>query len=60
MGELEQAAEQMGKLEGQAAFTARDWLQQTKERVAVDKALKVIRMECVLANESMSSHPGRK
>ena len=58
LGELEQAAEQMGKLKGQPAFTASDWMQRVKERVAVDKALKVIRMECVLANESMTSHPG--
>jgi mitofilin len=53
MGELEQAVEQMDKLTGQAAFTAADWKSQAKERVSVDKALKVIRMECALANESM-------
>jgi hypothetical protein len=53
MGELEQAVEQIGKLTGQAAFTAADWKSQAKERVSVDKALKVIRMECALANESM-------
>lgn len=58
LGELEQAAEQMVKLQGQALFTARDWLEQTKERVAVEKALKVLRMECVLANKSMSKLPG--
>jgi mitofilin len=58
LGELEQAVEQMGKLKGQPAFTARDWTQRAKERVAVDNALKVIRMECALANESMGSPPG--
>jgi hypothetical protein len=53
MGELEQAVEQIDKLTGQPAFTAADWKSQAKERVSVDKALKVIRMECALANERM-------
>jgi hypothetical protein len=47
----------MDKLTGQAGFTARDWTQRAKERVAVEKALKVIRMESALANESMSNGP---
>jgi hypothetical protein len=58
LGELDQAVEQMDKLAGQAAFTAHDWAQRAKERVAVEKALKVIRMECALANESMSNALG--
>jgi len=55
LGELEQAVEQMEKLTGQAAFVAKDWTQKAKERVAAEKALKVIRLECALANESMSN-----
>jgi hypothetical protein len=54
LGELEQAVEQLDKLSGQVAFTAADWKQKASERIAVDKALRVIRMECALANESMS------
>lgn len=55
MGELEQAVGQMEKLTGQVAFVAKDWTQKAKERVAIEKALKVIRLECALANESMSN-----
>ena len=54
LGELEQAVTEMGKLKGQAAFTAKDWEDQVKARVAVEKALKVIRMECALANETLA------
>jgi hypothetical protein len=53
LGELEQATEQMDKLTGQTEFTARDWTQRAKDRVAVEKALKVIRLECALANDTM-------
>lgn len=55
MGELEQAVEQMEKLTGQAGFVAKDWTQKAKDRVNVENALKVIRLECALANESMSN-----
>ena len=54
LGELEQAVFQMDKLKGQPSFTASDWQQSAKDRLAVEKALKVIRMECALANEAMS------
>jgi hypothetical protein len=54
LGELEQAVVQMDKLKGQSSFTAKDWTTHAKERVAVEKALKVIRMECALANELMA------
>jgi hypothetical protein len=54
LGELEAAVAELGKLKGQAAFTAKDWEDQVKARVAVEKALKVIRMECALANESLA------
>jgi hypothetical protein len=53
LGEVERAVEQLEKLEGQAAFTIADWKKDALSRVAVDKALKVIRMECALVNESM-------
>lgn len=54
LGELEQAVVQMDKLKGQPSFTAKDWTTSAKERVAVEKALKVIRLECALANEVMA------
>lgn len=57
LGELEPAVVQMDKLTGQTGFVAKDWTQKAKERVAVEKALKVIRLECALANESMSQGP---
>jgi hypothetical protein len=53
LGELEQAVEQLDKLQGQVAFTVGDWKNLAKERVSVDKVLKVIRLECALANEAM-------
>jgi len=56
MGELAQAVEEMGKLKGQASFTAKDWTSQAKARVAVEQALKVIRLECALANEALAKH----
>lgn len=55
LGELEQAVGQMDKLSGQVAFVAKDWTDKARERVAVEKALKVIRLECALANEAMST-----
>lgn len=54
LGELEQAVGEMGKLTGQASFTASDWTSQAKARVAVEQALKVIRLECALANEALA------
>ncbi|GKY95729.1 hypothetical protein MPSEU_000533700 [Mayamaea pseudoterrestris] len=53
-GQLEQAVDQLEHLTGQAGFTAKDWKQQAMDRIAVDKALRVIKMECALLNESMS------
>jgi hypothetical protein len=54
MGELEEAARESKKLEGMVAFTAKDWESKARDRVAVEKILKVIRMECALANENLS------
>ena len=53
LGNLEQATIEMDKLTGQAAYTAKDWVELAKDRVAVEKALKVIRLECALANDTM-------
>lgn len=55
LGDLEQAVEQLDKLEGQAAFTVADWKRDAMSRVAVVKALKVIKMECALLNESLAA-----
>ena len=54
LGELDKAIVEADKLKGQVAYTAKDWESQAKDRVAVEKALKVIRMECALANENLS------
>jgi len=54
LGELEQAVEQLEKLEGQTAFTAQDWKKDAVDRIAIEKALKVIKMECALVNESFA------
>lgn len=54
LGELDKAVIELKKLKGQAAYTAKDWEARAKDRVAVEKALKVIRMECALANENLS------
>jgi hypothetical protein len=52
LGELEQAVEQLEKLSGQPAFTVSDWKNDAIDRINVEKALKVIKMECALLNES--------
>jgi mitofilin len=54
VGELERAVEQLEKLEGQAAFTVQDWKEAALDRIAVEKALKVIKMECALLNQDMA------
>lgn len=57
LGEMEEAARELDKLTGQAALTVSDWETAAKDRIAVEKALKVIRMECALANETLGSTP---
>jgi hypothetical protein len=52
MGELEHAVEELDKLSGQPAFVVTDWKKQAMDRINVEKALKVIKMECTLLNES--------
>ena len=55
LGELERAVEQLNKLKGQPAFTVQDWKKSALDRVATDKALHVIKMECAVMNKTMSS-----
>ena len=55
LGELENSVEQMDKLQGQTALTVRDWTQAAKDRVAINKALHVIKLESAMMNESMST-----
>jgi hypothetical protein len=55
LGELERAVEQLNKLKGQPAFTVQDWKKSAQDRVATDKALHVIKMECAVMNKTMSS-----
>jgi hypothetical protein len=52
LGELEQAVEQLDKLTGQPAFTVADWKKDAIDRINVEKALRVIKLECALLNES--------
>ena len=54
-GELEKAVQQLDKLTGQAAFTVQGWKKDAADRVAVEQALKVIKMECALLNEAYSA-----
>jgi hypothetical protein len=51
-GFLEEAIGKLEALPGQAKFVSQDWLRCAIDRVAVEKALKVIKMECTLLNES--------
>lgn len=53
LGNLELAVEQLEKLKGQTAFTLRDWSQDAKDRIAINKSLHVIKLECAMMNESM-------
>ena len=53
LGELQEAIDELDKLKGQSAFVLRDWKQTAKDRIAVEKALKVIKMECALMNKNM-------
>ena len=53
LGELDRCVEELNKLDGQVAFTVRDWMKDAQDRIAADKALRVIKMEVALLNESM-------
>ena len=53
-GDLTAAVELLDSLPaGQAALTLADWKTATLNRILVDKAVKVIKMECALLNESL-------
>lgn len=53
VGDLEKAVSELDQLKGQASFTIKDWTASAKDRIAVEKALKVIKMECALLNKNM-------
>ncbi len=53
LGELEEAVGELDKLTGQVSFTVDDWKHAAMDRIAVDKALKVIKLECALMNKNM-------
>lgn len=54
LGELNLAVEELKKLQGQPAFTIKDWKKSAEDRITVDKALHIIKMEVALMNETMS------
>lgn len=54
LGEIENAIHELDKLQGQAAFTVKDFKNAATDRITVNKALKVIKMECALMNSSLS------
>lgn len=54
LGQMEEAVNELDKLKGQAAFTINDWKRSAMDRVAVDQALKVIKLECALMNKNMA------
>jgi len=54
LGNLEEAVRELDKLKGQTAFTMGDWKKTAMDRIAVEKALKVIKMECALMNKNMA------
>ena len=53
LGELGMAIDELEKLHGQVAFVIQDWKQAAMDRVAVEKAVKVIKLECALLHESV-------
>jgi hypothetical protein len=52
-GDLEKAMEQLNKLKGQTTFVMNDWKRKATDRVATEKALKVIKLECALLNKDL-------
>lgn len=53
LGNLEEAIAELDKIQGQTAFVTKDWKQAAMDRLSVDKAVKVIKMECALLNKNM-------
>lgn len=56
-GDLESAVGELNKLKDrrQVSFTVHDWKQNATDRVAINKALRVIKTECAALNQTMSS-----
>lgn len=54
LGDLQEAVSELDKLKGQSAFTIKDWKTAASDRIAVEKSLKVIKMECALMNKNMA------
>ncbi|KAL7565293.1 hypothetical protein ACA910_014583 [Epithemia clementina (nom. ined.)] len=54
LGELNKAVDELEQLQGQAAFVIKDWKKAAMDRVAVEKAIKVIKLECALLHESVA------
>ena len=54
LGDLESAVGELDKLQGQAGFVMSDWKQSAMDRISLEKAVKVIKMECALLNKNMS------
>ena len=52
VGALEEAIDLLEALPGQASLVLQDWKKEALDRVAVEKSLKVIKMECALLNKS--------
>ena len=53
LGDLEKAVEQLDKLKGQTAYVMNDWKSKAMDRVSMERALKVIKLECALLNKDM-------
>jgi len=53
LGNLEEAVNELNKLKGQTAYTMRDWKNIANDRIAVEKVMKIIKMECALMNKNM-------
>lgn len=60
LGDLDRVVEQLDKLSGQAAFTVKDWKKSAMDRIMVNKALKSIKLECALVNQTMSGESSEK
>lgn len=56
LGNLTEAVQELDRLDGtQVGLVVRDWKTAALERLAVDKAIKVIKLECALLHENSSS-----
>jgi len=54
-GDIEKAVETLDKLKGQTAYVMKDWKSKAMDRVATERALKVIKLECALLNKDLVS-----